>query len=130
MWEKIEQLLKERKITVVQLSMATNIPKTTIYTWKNGKTKPTSDKLAEVAHYFGVSTDYLLGKTDNPSPKQDIEQMSEHERKAYEVMKALNDRQLELAIAIMEQLHKMNDVEMAISESTYKIIKDLQNRRK
>ena len=28
---------------------------------------PASDKLQKVADYFGVSTDYLLGRTDNPS---------------------------------------------------------------
>lgn len=36
----------------------------TIYALK--RNKPGSEKLQEIADYFNVSTDYLLGRTDNP----------------------------------------------------------------
>ncbi|WP_308903090.1 helix-turn-helix domain-containing protein [Latilactobacillus curvatus] len=47
-----------------------------IYRWK--EQSPTTESLSKVATVLGVSTDYLLGKTDNPSvsnkPKEvDIE---------------------------------------------------------
>ncbi|WP_308902379.1 helix-turn-helix domain-containing protein [Latilactobacillus curvatus] len=47
-----------------------------IYRWK--EQSPTTESLSKVANVLGVSTDYLLGKTDNPSvsnkPKEvDIE---------------------------------------------------------
>lgn len=47
-----------------------------IYRWK--EQSPTIESLSKVANVLGVSTDYLLGKTDNPSvsnkPKEvDIE---------------------------------------------------------
>ncbi|HDT8326371.1 TPA: XRE family transcriptional regulator, partial [Listeria monocytogenes] len=41
-----------------------------IYSWKV-KT-PGADKLKAVADYFNVSTDYLLGRTDNPQIDSDI----------------------------------------------------------
>ena len=31
------------------------------------KANPKSDRLQEIADYFNVSTDYLLGRTDNPA---------------------------------------------------------------
>ncbi len=31
---------------------------------------PSSDKLEKVADYFGISVDYLLGRTENPAPLQ------------------------------------------------------------
>ena len=30
--------------------------------WKNGISKPKADKIKKIADYFGVSTDYLLGR--------------------------------------------------------------------
>ncbi|MBQ3427434.1 MAG: helix-turn-helix transcriptional regulator [Clostridia bacterium] len=41
--------------------------------WKNGKSKPKADEIIILADTFGVSTDYLLGKTDtqhSPTPEQ------------------------------------------------------------
>ena len=29
--------------------------------------QPTAEKLQEIANYFNVSVDYLLGRTDNPN---------------------------------------------------------------
>ena len=34
--------------------------------WKNGTT-PNGDAIVAIADYFGCSTDYLLGRTDNPN---------------------------------------------------------------
>ena len=36
------------------------------------KANPKSDRLQEIADYFNVSTDYLLGRTDNPNIAKDI----------------------------------------------------------
>lgn len=41
----------------------------TIYALK--RNKPGSEKLQEIADYFNVSTDYLLGRTDNPNIAQE-----------------------------------------------------------
>lgn len=38
-----------------------------VTSWKRGKI-PHADKLYRIADYFGVSVDYLLGKTDTPEP--------------------------------------------------------------
>ncbi|HEM1859839.1 TPA: helix-turn-helix transcriptional regulator, partial [Listeria monocytogenes] len=47
-----------------------NMGENAIYSWKV-KT-PGADKLKAVADYFNVSTDYLLGRTDNPQIGKDI----------------------------------------------------------
>lgn len=33
--------------------------------WKSGKQEPSTEKLSKIAEYFGVTTDYLLGKEDD-----------------------------------------------------------------
>ena len=42
------------------------IDKSTISCWKARKTKPSDVNAQKIADYFNVSTDYLLGRTDNP----------------------------------------------------------------
>ena len=36
--------------------------------WKKGRAKPGTDAIIKIAEYFNVTTDYLLGKTDDPDP--------------------------------------------------------------
>lgn len=65
-FDRIEKLCSENGITVSKLSLELGFNKNTIHAWK--KSSPSVDKVQLVAHYFGVSTDYLLGLTDNPDP--------------------------------------------------------------
>ncbi|MDV8263637.1 transcriptional regulator, partial [Streptococcus pneumoniae] len=43
-----------------------------LYSLKKGN--PKSDRLQEIADYFGVSTDYLLGRTENPNLADDTKE--------------------------------------------------------
>jgi len=54
----------ETTITVVLKQLGLSSSKST--DWKNG-TIPKGDILTKLAHHFGVTTDYLLGLSDNPS---------------------------------------------------------------
>nr|WP_308545388.1 XRE family transcriptional regulator [uncultured Lachnoclostridium sp.] len=49
-----------------QVTLDLNYSENYFYTLKNGK-QPSAEKLNEIADYFGVSVDYLLGRTDNLS---------------------------------------------------------------
>lgn len=60
MWETIEGLLKEKKISLNKLSTDTGIPKSCLYDYKIGRSKPKIDKLLIIAKYFGVSLEKLL----------------------------------------------------------------------
>lgn len=60
------QLLEERNISAYKLSKDTGISEALISYWKNGKQQPKYDSINLLCDYFGVSADYLLGRTDNP----------------------------------------------------------------
>ena len=60
MWETIDKLLKERKISLNKLSVETGIPYTCLHDYKTGRSKPKVDKLILIAKYFGVSLEKLL----------------------------------------------------------------------
>lgn len=62
--EKIKELAQKRGISLQKVAEDLGYSINYLYTLKE-KT-PKSDRLQEIADYFNVSTDYLLGRTDNP----------------------------------------------------------------
>lgn len=63
--EKIKELAKKRGIPLSKLEESLGYSTNYFYTLKT-KT-PNAERLQEIADYFNVSTDYLLGRTDNPA---------------------------------------------------------------
>lgn len=68
-FEKIKELCKQRGITLIQLEETLGYSRNTLYKLKTQK--PNAERIAEIADYFHVSTDYLLGRTDNPAIAKD-----------------------------------------------------------
>lgn len=64
-FERIKELAKSRGITLGALEEKLGLSRNSIYTIKNKK--PSAERLQLIADYFNVSTDYLLGRTDNPN---------------------------------------------------------------
>ena len=67
--EKIKELALKRGISLQKVAEDLGYSINYLYTLKE-KT-PKSDRLQEIADYFNVSTDYLLGRTDNPAIAND-----------------------------------------------------------
>lgn len=67
--EKIKELAQNQGISLQKVAEDLGYSINYLYTLKE-KT-PKSDRLQEIADYFNVSTDYLLGRTDNPSIAKD-----------------------------------------------------------
>lgn len=63
--EKIKELAQKQGISLQKVAEDLGYSINYLYTLKE-KT-PKSDRLQQIADYFNVSTDYLLGRTDNPS---------------------------------------------------------------
>lgn len=68
-FERIKELAKKRGLSINSLEEKMGYSRNTIYALK--RNKPGSEKLQEIADYFNVSTDYLLGRTDNPNIAQE-----------------------------------------------------------
>lgn len=63
-WENFSHLCENVGKKPTPLAKELGISSSTITLWRNGKL-PTSNNLLQVADYFGVSADYLLGRTNN-----------------------------------------------------------------
>ncbi|EGO2515534.1 XRE family transcriptional regulator [Enterococcus faecalis] len=67
-FDRVKKLADSQKISIVELEEKLNFSRNSLYAWK--KSKPSIDKLEAVANYFGVSTDYLLGREVSNKSKQ------------------------------------------------------------
>lgn len=65
-FERIKELAKKRKMSLVEVNDKAGLGTRSIYHWKTST--PPSDKLKTVANVLGTTTDYLNGATDNPEP--------------------------------------------------------------
>lgn len=68
LFERLKLLAKKQGQSINDVEENMGYSKNTLYRLRT--TNPSAKKLQELADYFGVSTDYLLGRTDNPSIDQ------------------------------------------------------------
>lgn len=61
-FDKVKELSKKEKISIVELEEKLGLGRNSLYSWK--KKVPNGANLSKVADFFGVSVDYLLGRTD------------------------------------------------------------------
>lgn len=63
---RIKNLSNNKKITIAELERKLDFPYGSIRKWDEHQ--PGIKKIEKVADYFDVSTDYLLGRIDDPVP--------------------------------------------------------------
>lgn len=64
--DRLIQLKKERSLLQKDIAKAVDLSVMGYQRYENGTRQPTTDTLQKLADYFNVSTDYLLGRSDNP----------------------------------------------------------------
>lgn len=79
-FERIKELCSKQGISLNTLEEKLNFSTNYIYSMKRGN--PKTENLEKIADYFNVSTDYLLGRTDNPNIATDNNQKTVDLKKA------------------------------------------------
>lgn len=65
-FERIKKLAEKQGKSLQKIAEDNDFSPNLIYRWQ--KSDPKAKDIAKVASYFHVSTDYLLGNTDDPTP--------------------------------------------------------------
>jgi transcriptional regulator with XRE-family HTH domain len=85
---RLKQLRLEKGLTLEQVAKELNTTKVTISRYENSAREPKSDTLRQLAHYFDVSIDYLLGDSDErkiiTDDEKEIQVILEETRKKLE----------------------------------------------
>ena len=92
--ERIKILQEEKRISNKEIADLLHVAKNTVSGYVNDKSEMTFEALVKVADLFGVSTDYLLGRTDVPEIPL---RLSESERRMILDLRTLNPDQKAVA---------------------------------
>ena len=68
--KRLVELRKKRGMSQLYLAMELNMSQNTISRYETGAREPSIAHLIQIADYFNVSIDYLVGRTDNPKLQQ------------------------------------------------------------
>ncbi|MBE2905366.1 helix-turn-helix transcriptional regulator [Anoxybacillus flavithermus] len=68
--DRLKRLRLEKKLTQEELGKKINVTKVSISGYENGNRTPDTETLQKLADFFNVTTDYLLGRTDDPNPPE------------------------------------------------------------
>lgn len=104
-FERISELMQEQGVTAVKLAAAVGVSTGNITDWKKGRSKPSSDAIAKLAEYFGVTSDYLLGLSDSRYPRESLALSSDipYDELPWEDVKQIRD-----FIVFLKEQHKKN----------------------
>ena len=89
----IKKLRIAKRLNQVEFAKVLCVTKQCVSNWENDNVVPSIDMLCKIADFFGVSTDYLLGR---------------NERRVVEVSN-LTDEQISHITSIVNDLGKLND---------------------
>lgn len=65
---RLRDLRREENLTCTELAKKIDVSHQTISKWESGIKKPSQQNLKKLSAYFHVSSDYLLGLTDEREP--------------------------------------------------------------
>lgn len=63
--ERLKKLRTSKRLTQEELGKIVHVSKVSISGYERGERSPDRETLTDLADYFEVSTDYLLGRTDD-----------------------------------------------------------------
>ena len=90
---RLKKLRKEKGLNQEQLADKLNKSKSSISSYESGRRTPDIVALQEIAGFFNVSVDYLLGNSDiRHSPNEKIKQAIEDDPELYHFWDKLSNR--------------------------------------
>ena len=69
-FERLKELAKKQGLSLNALEEKLGYSRNTLYSLK--RQKASAERMQEIADFFNVSLDYLLGRTDNPNVASEI----------------------------------------------------------
>jgi len=64
---RLREIRRAKGISQLKLAMDLNMNQNSISRYETGEREPGINELIQIADYFNVSIDYLLGRTSNPN---------------------------------------------------------------
>lgn len=107
--DSLKELRKQKKISQAKLADDLHVTQATVSRWETGEMLPTIDILNELARYFSVSVDFLLGNDKEKAATQKDDDFDPNIAKAVEIMNGLPDDLQEVALSQLRSLADLAD---------------------
>ena len=91
---RFRELIEKKGATLDSLAAEFHTTRQTVSNWQNGATVPDAISICEIAKFFGVTTDYLLGLTDVKTVETDLRAVSEYTGLSEDALRTLQDHYL------------------------------------
>lgn len=76
--KRITELRQKKEMSQEELAKLLHVDQSTVSYYENGKKHPSYEVLQKLASIFHTSIDYLLGRTDDPRPVEEIVEEAKH----------------------------------------------------
>lgn len=109
--QRLRELRRSHNLTQLQLSEKIGTAKSTIAGYEKGVRKPKMAALNGIAQLFNTSADYLIGLTDDKTPKEpskDLAKVLQAEDFHYKGKKLTNE-DLDILISYLERVSKLDN---------------------
>lgn len=96
---KTKELREEQNMTQMDLALELGLGNTTIQQYEAGTYEPSLTNLIRIADLFGVTVDYLIGKTPIRGPVY-----SDDEKLAYRLSTLKNEKAKRAVLSLLEEV--------------------------
>jgi transcriptional regulator with XRE-family HTH domain len=100
--ERLRTLREEKNLSQEELAEVFGLGKVAISGYERGKRTPSFDILVGLADYFQVSTDFLLGRTDDRTPPENMDKVRENTRKLNAILAGMDPQEQEKFFSFLE----------------------------
>ncbi|ANY70442.1 hypothetical protein BBD42_31050 [Paenibacillus sp. BIHB 4019] len=106
--ERIAALRKKRGLSQYELAERLGFSRGKLANYEQGTRQPDYDTLNKIATFFEVTTDFLLGRSDETNkqivPYQLLEETSEIDEKLSEALRNLTDEHKDLLLRLIQNI--------------------------
>jgi len=101
---RLLELRTEKELSQRQMAKLLNISQGTYNNWENGNTQPSIEQLIQLATFFGVSVDFLIGFSDDFGAIS-YKRLNYEEENLITLINGLNEQTKKSVITILEELN-------------------------
>lgn len=101
---RLFELRTEKELSQRKMAKELNISQGTYNNWENSNTQPSIEQLIQLAGFFGVSVDYLIGNTDEFGTVLSSRPLTREEDKILALFNSLSSEQKNAVTVILENL--------------------------
>jgi len=76
--QRISHLRESMNLTQTELARRLGITRASLSHYETGRRVPDFETISKMADFFGVSVDYIIGRTERPDPPPEIRQFDNH----------------------------------------------------